>query len=124
MEMGAHKVDSNFQAMFTLVLTSFNSMLQQLALGPFYVLFAIQKIVVCQTDGIVALVADTGFKITIGIPEIQVFYCLVHSSTDYYYYYYSDTLTVMMIMIMIIVASISSSSSSLISRPLLHAGMT
>jgi hypothetical protein len=71
MEMNAQKVDSNFQAMFTMIVTSMNNLLNQIAIGIFYVYMAMQKIIVCETNSIVALISNTGFEIYIGIPEIQ-----------------------------------------------------
>ena len=72
MEMGAQKVDSNFEAMFTMVVTSLNNLLNQVALMMFYPFLAMQKVAVCQTSSVMALVENAGFKITIGVPEIQV----------------------------------------------------
>lgn len=71
-EMGAQKIDSNFQAMFTLTLTSINNLLNQIVLGVFYVMFAMQKIVVCETNSILGVVDEIGFKVTLGMAEVQV----------------------------------------------------
>ena len=71
LEMGASKIDSNFQLMFTMVMTSVNNLLNQILLGFFYPFMALQKVVVCEANGVVALVSNTGFNVSIGIPEIQ-----------------------------------------------------
>lgn len=70
-ESGSQRIDSNFQAMFTLVVTSFNNLLSQLMLGVLYVFLALQKVAICELGSLMALISNTGFKITIGIPEIQ-----------------------------------------------------
>ena len=72
METGAQRVDSNFQAFFTMAMTSVNNLLNQICLGLFYPFLAMQKVLVCNTNTVTALVANSGFKISIGIPEIQV----------------------------------------------------
>lgn len=71
MEMNAQKVDSNFQAMFTMIITSLNSMIYQIALGMFYPFIAIQKAAICETNSVMMIVDKMGFKVTLGIPEIQ-----------------------------------------------------
>ena len=65
-------MDSNFQAMFTLIITSFNNMLNQMLLGFLYPFFALQKTTICQLNTLMAFVDLTGYKVTIGMPEIQV----------------------------------------------------
>lgn len=72
LEMGAQRVDSNFQAMFTLIITSFNNLLSQILLGFLYPYFALQKTTICQLNTLMAFVDITGYKLTIGMPEIQV----------------------------------------------------
>lgn len=76
-ESGAQKIDSNFQAMFTLTLTSINNLLNQIVLGVFYVMFAMQKIVVCETNSILGVVDGIGFKVTLGMAEVQVRFFLI-----------------------------------------------
>lgn len=71
-ETGAQRLDSNFQAMFTLIVTSLNNMLNQIALGLLYPLMAMQKVLVCELNTVTSVVSQSGFHITIGIPEIQV----------------------------------------------------
>lgn len=71
-ETGAQRLDSNFQAMFTLIVTSLNNMLNQIALGALYPFMAMQKVLVCELNTVTAVVSLSGFKISIGIPEIQV----------------------------------------------------
>lgn len=72
LEMGAQRVDSNFQAMFTLVITSFSNLLNQILLGILYPYFALQKTTICQLNTVMAFVDITGYKVTIGMPEVQV----------------------------------------------------
>lgn len=72
LEMGAQRVDSNFQSMFTLVITAFNNLLNQMFLGYLYPFFALQKTTICQLNTVMAFVDVTGYKLTIGMPEIQV----------------------------------------------------
>lgn len=75
LEMGAQRVDSNFQAMFTLIITSFNNLLSQMLLGMLYPYFALQKTTICQLNTLMAFVDMTGYKVTIGMPEVQVSQC-------------------------------------------------
>jgi hypothetical protein len=75
LEVGAQRVDSNFQAMFTMITTSFNNLINQIMLGFFYAMFALQKVIVCELNTAVALLDWTGINVTIGIPEIQVIPC-------------------------------------------------
>lgn len=70
-DAGAQRLDSNFQAMFTLVITSFNSLLSQIMLAILYIFIVIQKVAICEMGALMALVSKTGFQVTIGIPEIQ-----------------------------------------------------
>jgi hypothetical protein len=70
-ELGAGTFDSNFQAMFSMATSSFINLLNQMALGFFYPLLAMQKVVVCQLNSLTALTDQSGFRIQIGIPAIQ-----------------------------------------------------
>ncbi len=71
LEMNAQKVDSNFQAMFTMILTRLNDMLFSIGLGIFYPFFAMQKVAICETNSVMAVIDKLGFHVTLGIPEIQ-----------------------------------------------------
>lgn len=71
LQMNAQKVDGNFQAIFTMILTNLNDLLYSLGLGIFYVFFALQKVAVCETNSVMAVVDKLGFHVTLGIPEIQ-----------------------------------------------------
>lgn len=71
-DVGSDKIDSNVQMMTTMALTSLNNMLNQLMLGFFYPFMVIQKITVCQANGVTAVIGMSGFNISIGIPEMQV----------------------------------------------------
>jgi hypothetical protein len=72
MDMAATKVDSNTNVMFTMAITSLNNFLNQIALGVFYPLFALQKSMVCSTNSVLAISDALGFSISIGIEAIQV----------------------------------------------------
>ena len=63
-------VDNKFLAMFTLTMTSVTNFLFQLALAPLYAAVAAQKVVVCQANSLVAVIAGDN-HISIGDPEIQ-----------------------------------------------------
>ena len=71
LDMNAQKIDSNFQAMFTMILSSLNNFLNQIVLGIFYPILAMQKAMICQTNSVLAIVKPFGVQVTIGIPEIQ-----------------------------------------------------
>jgi hypothetical protein len=69
MSMG-DTLDNSFLATFTLTMTAVTKFLYQLALGPLYGAIAVQKVLVCQTNSLVAVVSGNN-KVTIGDPSIQ-----------------------------------------------------
>ena len=66
----ADTLDNNFLATFTLTMTAVTKFLYQLSLGPLYAAIAVQKVLVCQTNSLVAVVSGNN-KVTIGDPSIQ-----------------------------------------------------
>jgi len=67
---GSDTVDNKFLATFTLTLMSITNFLFQLTLAPLYGAIAAQKIMVCQTNSLIAAVSGDN-SVTIGDPEIQ-----------------------------------------------------
>lgn len=63
-------VDNRFLAMFSLTMTSVTNFLFQLCLGPLYAAIAAQKVVVCQANSLLGVIAGDN-HISIGDPEIQ-----------------------------------------------------
>jgi hypothetical protein len=63
-------VDNKFLAMFTLTMTSITNFLFQLALAPLYAAIAVQKVMVCQSNSLMGIIAGDN-HIAIGDPEIQ-----------------------------------------------------
>jgi len=63
-------VDNRFLATFTLTMTAVTNFLYQLTLGPLYAAIAMQKIMVCQTNSLIAAISDNN-AVTIGDPAIQ-----------------------------------------------------
>ena len=63
-------VDNRFLAMFSLTMTSVTNFLFQLALAPLYAAIAAQKVMVCQANSLVGIIAGDN-HIAIGDPEIQ-----------------------------------------------------
>ena len=63
-------VDNKFLAMFSLTMTSVTNFLFQLSLAPLYAAIAAQKVMVCQANSLVGIVAGDN-HISIGDPEIQ-----------------------------------------------------
>ena len=62
-------VDNQFLATFTLTMTAVTKFLFQLCLAPLYAAIAAQKVVVCQTNSLVAIAS--GNSVNIGDPDIQ-----------------------------------------------------
>jgi len=69
MAMG-ETIDNSFLATFTLTMTAVTKFLYQLSLAPLYGAIAVQKVLVCQTNSLVAVVSGNN-KVTIGDPSIQ-----------------------------------------------------
>ena len=63
-------VDNKHLAMFSLTMTSVTNFLFQLCLAPLYAAIAAQKVVICQANSLIAVIAGEN-HITIGDPEIQ-----------------------------------------------------
>jgi hypothetical protein len=63
-------VDNNFLAMFSLTMTSVTNFLFQLCLAPLYAAIAAQKVVICQANSLIGVIAGDN-HIMIGDPEIQ-----------------------------------------------------
>jgi hypothetical protein len=63
-------VDNRFLATFSLTMMAITNFLYQMALGPLYIAIAAQKIMICQTNSLVAVVSGNN-AVTIGDPEIQ-----------------------------------------------------
>jgi hypothetical protein len=63
-------VDNKFLAMFGLTMTAVTNFLFQLCLGPLYAAIAMQKVVVCQANSLIGVIAGDN-HISIGDPEIQ-----------------------------------------------------
>ena len=63
-------VDNKFLAMFSLTMTSVTNFLFQLCLAPLYGAIAAQKVVVCQANSLLGVIAGDN-HISIGDPEIQ-----------------------------------------------------
>ena len=63
-------VDNRFLAMFSLTMTSVTNFLFQLCLAPLYGAIAAQKVVVCQANSLLGVIAGDN-HIQIGDPEIQ-----------------------------------------------------
>jgi hypothetical protein len=63
-------VDNRFLAMFSLTMTSVTNFLFQLVLAPLYAAIAAQKVMVCQANSLVGVIAGDN-HISIGDPEIQ-----------------------------------------------------
>ena len=63
-------VDNKFLAMFSLTMTSVTNFLFQLCLAPLYAAIAAQKVVICQANSLIGVIAGEN-HITIGDPEIQ-----------------------------------------------------
>ena len=65
-EGGAHDIDNNFNAMVTMPLTALTSFISQIFFGMLYPLIISQKLVMCQTQGFLALFEPSGFTIDLG----------------------------------------------------------
>ena len=63
-------VDNKFLATFGLTMMAVTNFLYQLSLAPLYAAIAVQKIMVCQTNSLIAAVAGNN-AVTIGDPAIQ-----------------------------------------------------
>ena len=63
-------VDNQFLAMFSLTMTSVTNFLFQICLAPLYAAIAVQKVVVCQANSLIGVIAGPN-HIMIGDPEIQ-----------------------------------------------------
>ena len=63
-------IDNSFTATFSLTLMSITNFLYQLSLAPLYAAIAVQKIMVCQTNSLIATVSGNN-AITITDPAIQ-----------------------------------------------------
>jgi hypothetical protein len=63
-------VDNRFLATFSLTMMAITNFLYQIALGPLYIAIAAQKIMICKTNSLVAVVSGNN-AVTIGDPEIQ-----------------------------------------------------
>ena len=72
---GSRKLDNRNTAELALILNGVNGFLYQLSLLPLYSIIAIQKIYVCNTNSILAIVDDTGitgdFTVRMGRPDLQ-----------------------------------------------------
>ena len=64
-------VDNKFLAEFSLTMTSVTNFLFQLALAPLYAAIAAQKVMVCQANSLIGIIAEGDNHISIGDPEIQ-----------------------------------------------------
>jgi hypothetical protein len=63
-------VDNNFLATFSLTMMAITNFLYQMSLGLLYVAIAAQKVMICQTNSLVAVVSGNN-AVTIGDPAIQ-----------------------------------------------------
>ena len=67
LEGGAHAIDSNFNAMVTMPLTALTSFITQIFLGMLYPLIISQKLIMCQTQGFLAIFDPSGFTVNLGM---------------------------------------------------------
>lgn len=68
---GGKKIDDKFTANVALRLTSVNAFLYQMSLAPIYALIAVQKIFVCNTNSLMAIVDELGFSVQLGQADLQ-----------------------------------------------------
>jgi hypothetical protein len=68
---GGEPTDNKFLAMFSLTMTSITNFLFQLSLAPLYAAIAVQKVMVCQANSLIGIVAEGDNHISIGDPDIQ-----------------------------------------------------
>ena len=62
---GASNVDTNADAVLTISSTALNAFMHQIALMPLYEMVAYHQIMMCQISGVLALMDDTGFKLSL-----------------------------------------------------------
>lgn len=62
---GASNVDSNADAVLTISSTALNGFMHQIALYPLYAMVASHQIMMCQITGVLALMDDSGFKLSL-----------------------------------------------------------
>ena len=70
-KQGAQHVDPNVGIFMTMVLTSLNNLLFQISLGPMYFLIILQKMIICQTNSVMAFTDVVGVSVTIGRADLQ-----------------------------------------------------
>lgn len=70
-KQGAQHVDPNVGIFMTMVLTSLNNLLFQISLGPMYFLIVLQKMIICQTNSVMAFTDVVGVSVTIGRADLQ-----------------------------------------------------
>jgi hypothetical protein len=62
---GASNVDTNADAVLTISSTALNGFMHQIALLPLYQMVTYHQIMMCQINGVLALMDDTGFKLSL-----------------------------------------------------------
>lgn len=62
---GASNVDTNADAVLTITMSTLTNLLHQLSLAPLYIMLAEHQIYICQTNGELALMDVTGFRLRV-----------------------------------------------------------
>lgn len=62
---GASNVDTNADAILTITMSTMTNFLHQLSLAPLYMMLAQHQIYMCQTNGMLALIDVSGFKLRV-----------------------------------------------------------
>lgn len=68
---GGRSVDANIKAIFTMISQSFNQLFFQASLIPLYMSMVLQKIVVCESNSLLALVSPDGLEVSLGHEEMR-----------------------------------------------------
>ena len=62
---GASNVDTNADAVLTITMSTLTNFLHQLSMGPLYMMLVTHQIYICQTNGMLALMDVSGFKLRV-----------------------------------------------------------